>query len=466
MHPDFVAKRLIALQHYINVVFMNPILASSLPSRRFVDPEVYNQSFADLAIQNASLCLRNDGQYVLGLSLGAIGWRLRKHYFRVTNKSTSSKGSDYVKTGGKHVLVKSSSQSAATAQQLAAGTATAAQVAAATTAAANELTLTWTEYGPDKYLDDKECMGVIKSLAAASHPYIQPIEYVAGNDSGVLVVRRFAARGTVKDLLCGSQPKSLFLQKYGNPNGRNALAVRDIALWSRQILEALRFLHEKGMPFGHCHAGNVIIVDGQARLLDVENFVLGVASFYRPYFMQHSKIFTAECIDVYSFGHLVYEMATGHALQESVARHPIEATGSLSMELNPTTIDVRHICIFFSFRNAARLDPIEGSLSSWSAYARPTRRPFIFRRTRSRLCRSVRCGHCRPQAQPQAERDRQGPIADCRSAHRVASAERTKVHQKPKTSSQNTGDDEQRGGEKEEQQTEGGESLDCMEYYV
>lgn len=328
MHPDFVAKRLIALQQYINVVLMNPILASSLTCRTFFDPEVYNQSFADLAIQNASLCLRNDGQYVLGLSLGAIGWRVRKHYFRVTQKSANSKGSDYVKTGVKHVLVKSSSQSAAA--QVASGTATAAQVAAAATAAANEMILTWTEFGPDKYLDDKECMSVLKSIVASSHPYIQPIEYSTGNDLGVLVVRRFAALGTVKDLLCGSQPKNLFLQKYGNPNGRKALPVRDIAMWSRQILEALRFLHEKGMPFGHCHAGNVIIVDGQARLLDVENFVLGVASFYRPYFMQHSKIFTSECIDVYSFGHLVYEMATGHALQESVARHPIEATGSLS----------------------------------------------------------------------------------------------------------------------------------------
>lgn len=324
MHPDFVAKRLIALQQFLNIVYMNPILASSLTSRRFADQAFYNQSqsFADLAIQNASLCLRNDGQYVLGLSLGAIGWRLRKHYFRVTHKSNSSKGSDYVKTGGKHVLVKSGSQTAP-------GT-SAAAVAAAVTAAANEMTLTWTEYGPDKYLDDKECLSVLKSLTAASHPYIQPIEYATANDTGVLVVRRFASRGTVKDLLCGSQPKSLFLQKYGNPNGRSALPVHDIAMWSRQILEALRFLHERGMPFGHCHAGNVIVVDGQARLLDVENFMLGVASFYRPYFMQHSKIFTSECIDVYSFGHLVYEMATGHALEESVARHPIEASGSLS----------------------------------------------------------------------------------------------------------------------------------------
>lgn len=45
MHPDFIAKRLSALQEYINIVLMNPILASSLPTKKFVDPETYNQSF-------------------------------------------------------------------------------------------------------------------------------------------------------------------------------------------------------------------------------------------------------------------------------------------------------------------------------------------------------------------------------------------------------------------------------------
>lgn len=45
MHPDFISKRLLALQDYINAVLMNPILASSLPAKKFVDPETYNQSF-------------------------------------------------------------------------------------------------------------------------------------------------------------------------------------------------------------------------------------------------------------------------------------------------------------------------------------------------------------------------------------------------------------------------------------
>lgn len=68
----------------------------------------------------------------------------------------------------------------------------------------------------------------------------------------------------------------------------------------------------------------MIIVDGEARLVDIENFLLGVPSFYRPFFVQHSKISTSEIIDVYSFGHLLYELTFGYPLQESITRQPIE----------------------------------------------------------------------------------------------------------------------------------------------
>lgn len=45
MQPEFIAKRRFQLQEYINAILMNPILASSLPAKKFVDPETYNQSF-------------------------------------------------------------------------------------------------------------------------------------------------------------------------------------------------------------------------------------------------------------------------------------------------------------------------------------------------------------------------------------------------------------------------------------
>lgn len=77
---------------------------------------------------------------------------------------------------------------------------------------------------------------------------------------------------------------------------------------------------------GHVHAGNVVIIDGVARLLDIENFILGVPSFYRPFFVQHSKIHSSEVVDVYSFGHLIYEMTFGYPLQESVSRQAIDCS--------------------------------------------------------------------------------------------------------------------------------------------
>lgn len=45
MRPEFIAERRQALQLYINTLLMNPILASSLPAKRFVDPDSYSQSF-------------------------------------------------------------------------------------------------------------------------------------------------------------------------------------------------------------------------------------------------------------------------------------------------------------------------------------------------------------------------------------------------------------------------------------
>lgn len=93
MHPEFIAQRRIELQEFINTVLMNPILASSLTTKRFVDPDSYTIPFHDLALQYSTMCLRTEGVYTVGQSLGSIGWRLRKHYFKVVQKSSNSKQS-------------------------------------------------------------------------------------------------------------------------------------------------------------------------------------------------------------------------------------------------------------------------------------------------------------------------------------------------------------------------------------
>lgn len=253
MRPEFIAERLLALQNYINIILMNPILASSLSAKKFVDPESYNQSFHDIAVQNASLCLRTEGLYVLGQSMGAIGWRLRKHYFKVNVKATSGKSSSTQSTT-KHVLVKSGSQSHSKVLSTSSSTESQPKSSSSSSGGGSdaELTLTWTEYGPDKYIDDKEIHHVLKSLISLRHPFIHPIEYMATNDSGALFVRKFNVKGSLKDQLCGSSPKNPFLSKYGNPKGRVPLPIKEVAIYGRQILEALRFLYSKGMPFGMC----------------------------------------------------------------------------------------------------------------------------------------------------------------------------------------------------------------------
>ncbi|KMY92149.1 PX domain-containing protein kinase-like protein isoform X3 [Drosophila simulans] len=323
MRPDFIAERKQALQEYINAVLMNPILASSLPAKRFVDPESYSQSFHDHAVQNAMLCLRNDTTWSLGGSMGAIGWRLRKHYFKVTTKPPE-------KSSNKQ-LVKSGSQTHQS-KHFAAGSSSGSghSIDGGTLDPGSEVVAEWLEYGPDKFIDEKEIGGIMKSLMGLQHPHIEPVLLAAHTENGCLVIRKFHKHGTLKDVLCmAANPKNPFLSKYGNPKGRTALSMKQVATYGKQILEALIFLHSKGYAYGHLHSGNIVIVDDCVKLLDIENFLLGVPAFYRPFFMQHSKIHAIETIDVYCFGHVLFEMAMGYPLQESVVRQITECPEAL-----------------------------------------------------------------------------------------------------------------------------------------
>lgn len=65
------------------------------------------------------MALRGELDYEMVKALPDIGWRLRKHYFQVKRRSNPKE----------------------------------------------ELILSWVEYGPDKYLNDKELITVFKGLA-------------------------------------------------------------------------------------------------------------------------------------------------------------------------------------------------------------------------------------------------------------------------------------------------------------
>lgn len=230
--------------------------------------------FLETALQQVSLALRGEVGWEVVSPLSEIGWRLRKHYFHVKSRNHQN----------------------------------------------TELYASWIEYGPDKHLDDKDTHAIFKSFSQLQHPYIAPTELCLSTETGGLIVRKAAKNGSLRDFLCGSKPKQSFLKKYGNPKGHKILPPEQLALFGRQILEALKFLHDKGFPYGHLHTGNLIFDEEniRIRLLDVENGFLGVPSYYRPYFMQHRRINSLQMIDVYCLGHTLYEMALGSPLHESI----------------------------------------------------------------------------------------------------------------------------------------------------
>ncbi|XP_014204336.1 PX domain-containing protein kinase-like protein isoform X2 [Copidosoma floridanum] len=271
MEPDFVAQRQAALQSYLNCILMNPILASSLPTKKFLDPENYTAPLHEIALQQVSLALRSDANFEVGKAIPDMGWRLRKHYYTVKNKQNPKQ----------------------------------------------DLLLAWVEFGPDKHLQDKDMQGVFKSLGSLRHVYIEPMVHQHVTENGALIIRNFHPDGTLRDVLCYAKPKQSFIKKYGNPKQTNSLTPTEIANYGYQILEALSFLHEKGLPYGHLHTGNVLLTPTGARLLDVENGLLGLPAFYRPYVVQRRKLHATTQVDVYAFGHVLYEMAFGRPLLEA-----------------------------------------------------------------------------------------------------------------------------------------------------
>ncbi|XP_075217096.1 PX domain-containing protein kinase-like protein [Lycorma delicatula] len=274
---EFIAERQAGLQKYLNIVLMNPILACSLPVKKFLDPENYTIPFQELALQYVSIALRGDLDFDVVKSIPDIGWRIRKHYFQVKKKNVSN--SSNMK---------------------------------------DEYILSWCEYGPDKYVSDKDMHALFKSLSTLQHRNISEIESCGSVESGAYVIRKLKPEGTLRDLICHAKPKLPFLKKYANPKQCSALPTQKVIFYCSQILHVLVFLKDKGILYGNLHTGNISIENDIVKLLDIENGILGVPSYYRPFFMQHRKISTLEAVDVYCFGHVLYEMLFGRPLQVPV----------------------------------------------------------------------------------------------------------------------------------------------------
>ncbi|XP_070193704.1 PX domain-containing protein kinase-like protein isoform X2 [Littorina saxatilis] len=269
---DFIAARQSGLQEFLSAVISNPILANNIATKQFLDPTTYSANFLELALQHVSMIFRSESQrWEVVEPLRDLGWRIRKQYIQI---QTTSKPK-------------------------------------------TTLMLSWQDFGPDKFIPDKELNALMKVLSNIKHPNIFPTEFATANETGGLVIRPFHEAGSLRDMICRCKPKGHYLKKYCNPKMLNPLDMAQIQSFGRQILETLKFLHDKGFPYGHLHAGNVAVVGGNTCcLLDLENWMLGVPSYYRHFYTQFKKIQTIELIDVYCFGHLLYEMTFGRQLKE------------------------------------------------------------------------------------------------------------------------------------------------------
>ncbi|XP_076027521.1 PX domain-containing protein kinase-like protein isoform X3 [Genypterus blacodes] len=275
MDREFIAERQRGLQSFLDSITQHPLLCSSLPIKKFLDPNNYSSNYTEIALQQVSMYFRSDPKWEVLEPLRDVGWRIRKKYFLIRNKEQSKE---------KHVL-------------------------------------SWVDLGPDKFLSDKDLQLAMKLLITQSSPYLYPLQFASTSESSALLIRPFSEKGSLRDFIYKVKPREGYLKKYCNPKKSQGLELPQIKLYGRQILEGLKLLHDSCLFFGHLHSSNVMVDDGVCRLMDVENGMLGVPSMLRPSFTQLRKINTTESVDVFCFGHLLYEMTYGRLLDAVPVDH-------------------------------------------------------------------------------------------------------------------------------------------------
>uniref|UniRef100_A0A8C6X2G1 PX domain containing serine/threonine kinase like n=1 Tax=Naja naja TaxID=35670 RepID=A0A8C6X2G1_NAJNA len=231
MDREFIAERQKGLQNYLNVITSNHILSNCELVKKFLDPNNYSINYTEIALQHVSMFFRSEPKWEVVEPLKDIGKDILLFFLCFFFLS--------------HIYV-----------------------------------FEGADLGPDKYLADRDLQCAVKLLSSCSHPYIYKVIFATASESSALVIRHFSEKGTLKDLIYKAKPKDPFLKKYCNPKKIQGLELQQIKTFGRQILEVLKFLHEKGFPYGHLHASNVVL-EGDTS------------------------------IDVHCFGHLLYEMTYG-----------------------------------------------------------------------------------------------------------------------------------------------------------
>nr|CAB3265330.1 PX domain-containing protein kinase-like protein [Phallusia mammillata] len=272
MEREFIAERQHGLETLMTTILKHPMLAASDVVKKFLDTINYNTNHTELALQFVSMFLRSDPSWEVVEPLREMGWRIRKSFFLIKPKDQPKQ----------------------------------------------RMLLSWVEYGPDRLLSSKDQASVMKLLPNIQHPSIYPIAHALANENGALTIKGFHKDGSLRDYICKTKTmKTPFLKKYANPKSPICLPIPELRQYGRQILEVLKFLNDKGLAFHHLHSGNVLIEKEVCKLTDIENYLLGIPPFYKPFYSQFRKVHSSESIDVYSFGQLLYEMVYGRPLNQA-----------------------------------------------------------------------------------------------------------------------------------------------------
>ena len=192
-----------------------------------------------------------------------------------------------------------------------------------------EKILSWMSPGPDSSLDQRTIASIQKSLSQLQHPNIMTTDLIVLQSHGCLTVRKLISNGSLKDYIHDTKPKLNYLKKTMKPKNLKNFELNTIRTLGYQILSTLKFLHEKNLAHGNLHSGNIFIengkgISGAICISELENYLIGGSSILRPFIIQlKGPSSSAEAVDVYSFGHLIYEMAVGYPLNNATCDNAI-----------------------------------------------------------------------------------------------------------------------------------------------
>lgn len=122
------------------------------------------------------------------------------------------------------------------------------------------------------------------------------------------IYRKLVPSGSLRDIIHKSHPLTEYKKKY---EVKSSLTIMEISLYGRQILKGIKVLLDCGLIFPCLSSGNILI-DGkkfECRFTDIENIFLGLPSCYEN--LKNSPEFPVE---IFCFGNVLYEMATGELL--------------------------------------------------------------------------------------------------------------------------------------------------------